>query len=160
MTLDKALALLEEYGDEGKVLAGAQSLIPLMRFRFAAPRAVVDINRLSELDHLEEWEATMRSSRRTVRSSAGSGARARSRPSSARRSRRSPTERPGGRARRGRVRVRGHDRVLVEPQLPEPLHAGIGDSPATRTLAELPRTVGWRVFTELQADPARYLAAA
>jgi aerobic carbon-monoxide dehydrogenase medium subunit len=39
-TLDEALALLEEYGDEGKVLAGGQSLIPLMMLRFAAPQAV------------------------------------------------------------------------------------------------------------------------
>jgi carbon-monoxide dehydrogenase medium subunit len=53
-TLDEALGLLEEYGDEGKVLAGGQSLIPLMKLRFAAPRAIIDINGLSELDRLEE----------------------------------------------------------------------------------------------------------
>jgi carbon-monoxide dehydrogenase medium subunit len=53
-TLDEALGLLEEYGDEGKVLAGGQSLIPLMKLRFAAPQAVIDINGLSELDQLEE----------------------------------------------------------------------------------------------------------
>jgi aerobic carbon-monoxide dehydrogenase medium subunit len=53
-TLDEALALLEEYGDEGKVLAGGQSLIPLMKLRFAAPRALIDINGVSELDQLEE----------------------------------------------------------------------------------------------------------
>jgi carbon-monoxide dehydrogenase medium subunit len=58
-TLDEALALLEEYGDEGKVLAGGQSLIPLMKLRFAAPRAVVDINGLSELDYLEEREGAL-----------------------------------------------------------------------------------------------------
>ncbi len=39
-SLDEALALLERYGDEGKVLAGGQSLIPLMKLRFAAPRAL------------------------------------------------------------------------------------------------------------------------
>jgi xanthine dehydrogenase accessory factor len=39
--------------------------------------------------------------------------------------------------------------VLVEPQLPAPLLAVIGDSPAARTLAELARTIGWRVSTEL-----------
>lgn len=38
--------------------------------------------------------------------------------------------------------------VLIEPQLPAPLLAVIGDSPAARTLAELARTVGWRVSTE------------
>jgi aerobic carbon-monoxide dehydrogenase medium subunit len=53
-TLDEALGLLEEYGDEGKVLAGGQSLIPLMKLRFAAPRAIIDINGLSELDQIEE----------------------------------------------------------------------------------------------------------
>jgi carbon-monoxide dehydrogenase medium subunit len=53
-TLDEALALLEEYGDEGRVLAGGQSLIPLMKLRFAAPRALIDINGVTELDQLEE----------------------------------------------------------------------------------------------------------
>jgi aerobic carbon-monoxide dehydrogenase medium subunit len=53
-TLDEALALLEEHGDEAKVLAGGQSLIPLMKLRFASPRAIVDINGVSELDRLEE----------------------------------------------------------------------------------------------------------
>jgi xanthine dehydrogenase accessory factor len=40
--------------------------------------------------------------------------------------------------------------VLVEPQLPAPLVSVIGDSPAARTLAELARTVGWRVSRELE----------
>ncbi|HET9323153.1 MAG TPA: xanthine dehydrogenase family protein subunit M [Gaiellaceae bacterium] len=53
-TLDEALALLEQYGDEAKVLAGGQSLIPLMKLRFAAPRVIVDINGISELGQLEE----------------------------------------------------------------------------------------------------------
>jgi xanthine dehydrogenase accessory factor len=39
--------------------------------------------------------------------------------------------------------------VLVEPQLPAPLLVVIGDSPAARTLAELARTIGWRVSSEL-----------
>jgi xanthine dehydrogenase accessory factor len=41
--------------------------------------------------------------------------------------------------------------VLVEPQLPTPLLAVIGDGPAARTLAELARTVGWRVSSEVAA---------
>ncbi len=53
-SVDEALALLERYGDEGKVLAGGQSLIPLMKLRFAAPRALVDINRVPGLDDLAE----------------------------------------------------------------------------------------------------------
>jgi carbon-monoxide dehydrogenase medium subunit len=51
-TLDEALSILERYGDEARVLAGGQSLIPLMKLRFAAPRAIVDINRIAELDYL------------------------------------------------------------------------------------------------------------
>jgi carbon-monoxide dehydrogenase medium subunit len=53
-SIDEALELLERYGDEGKVIAGGQSLIPLMKLRFASPRALVDINRLEGLDSIEE----------------------------------------------------------------------------------------------------------
>ena len=59
-TLDEALALLEEYGDEAKVLAGGQSLIPLMKLRFASPRALVDINGVSELGGHEEEGGSLR----------------------------------------------------------------------------------------------------
>jgi carbon-monoxide dehydrogenase medium subunit len=55
-TLDEALSILERYGDEAKVLAGGQSLIPLMKLRFAVPRALVDINRIDGLDFLIEDE--------------------------------------------------------------------------------------------------------
>jgi aerobic carbon-monoxide dehydrogenase medium subunit len=53
-TIDEALSILGRFDDEGKVLAGGQSLIPLMKLRFAAPRALVDINRIGNLDTLEE----------------------------------------------------------------------------------------------------------
>lgn len=53
-TLEEALSILERYGDEAKILAGGQSLIPLMKLRFASPRAVVDINRIGGLDGLAE----------------------------------------------------------------------------------------------------------
>jgi carbon-monoxide dehydrogenase medium subunit len=59
-TLDEALALLEEYGEDAKVLAGGQSLIPLMKLRFASPRALVDINGVSELGELEEQDGSLR----------------------------------------------------------------------------------------------------
>jgi aerobic carbon-monoxide dehydrogenase medium subunit len=52
-TLDEALTTLDRLGDEGKVLAGGQSLIPVMKLRFFAPTAVVDINRIPGLDGLE-----------------------------------------------------------------------------------------------------------
>jgi carbon-monoxide dehydrogenase medium subunit len=51
-TLEEALSILERYGDEAKVLAGGQSLIPVMKLRIAAPRALVDINRIEGLDGL------------------------------------------------------------------------------------------------------------
>jgi carbon-monoxide dehydrogenase medium subunit len=44
--LDEALALLKEYGDEAKVLAGGQSLMPMLNFRLAQIEHLVDINRL------------------------------------------------------------------------------------------------------------------
>jgi CO/xanthine dehydrogenase FAD-binding subunit len=51
-TLDETLELLQTYGDEAKILAGGQSLMPLMNLRLARPRIVVDINRLSGLDSI------------------------------------------------------------------------------------------------------------
>jgi aerobic carbon-monoxide dehydrogenase medium subunit len=59
-TLEEALSILEREGDEAKVLAGGQSLIPLMKLRFAAPRALVDINRIAELDVLAEEAGALR----------------------------------------------------------------------------------------------------
>jgi carbon-monoxide dehydrogenase medium subunit len=48
-TLDEALALLGELGDEAKPLAGGQSLIPLLNFRLARPAVLIDLNRIAEL---------------------------------------------------------------------------------------------------------------
>ncbi len=53
-SVDEAVETLERYGNEGKVLAGGQSLIPLMKLRFASPRALVDINRIQGLDSIQE----------------------------------------------------------------------------------------------------------
>ena len=54
-TLDEALEVLARYDEgEAKVLAGGMSLIPVMKLRFAAPRALVDINRIEGLDTLAE----------------------------------------------------------------------------------------------------------
>jgi carbon-monoxide dehydrogenase medium subunit len=53
-TLEDALSTLERFGDEGKVLAGGMSLIPVMKLRFAAPAALVDITRIGGLDGLNE----------------------------------------------------------------------------------------------------------
>ena len=46
-TLEEALALLEQHGEDAKVLAGGQSLIPLMKLRFAAPEHLIDVNRIA-----------------------------------------------------------------------------------------------------------------
>lgn len=59
-SLDEALATLERYGDEAKVLAGGQSLIPVMKLRIAAPEALVDINRIDGLDALTEEGGELR----------------------------------------------------------------------------------------------------
>ena len=53
-TLDEALALLGEHGDEAKILAGGQSLIPAMRFRLAVPEKLIDINQLTDLAYIRE----------------------------------------------------------------------------------------------------------
>ena len=54
-TLDEALEILGRYDEgEAKVLAGGMSLIPVMKLRFAAPQALVDINRIGGLDGLAE----------------------------------------------------------------------------------------------------------
>jgi len=59
-TLDEALEILERFGDEAKVLAGGQSLIPLLKLRVAAPSALVDINRIEGLGELGERDGQLR----------------------------------------------------------------------------------------------------
>jgi len=51
--LDEALVLLDQYGEEIKVLAGGQSFVPLLNMRLAAPSYIVDINHISELHYFE-----------------------------------------------------------------------------------------------------------
>jgi aerobic carbon-monoxide dehydrogenase medium subunit len=51
-TLEEALQVLAEVGDEGKVLAGGQSLIPILNFRLAAPAHLVDINGIPGLGYV------------------------------------------------------------------------------------------------------------
>jgi len=53
-TVDEALALLARYGGDAKVLAGGQSLMPLLNFRLARPAALVDLNRIPSLAFIEE----------------------------------------------------------------------------------------------------------
>lgn len=59
-SLDEALDFLRVYGDEAKVLAGGQSLIPLIKLRFASIELVVDINNIPGLDyHREESDGSL-----------------------------------------------------------------------------------------------------
>lgn len=56
----EALDILREHGEDAKVLAGGQSLVPLLSFRLAAPGHLVDINRLAGLDRIERTPAGWR----------------------------------------------------------------------------------------------------
>ena len=52
-TIDEAVAMLAEYApDDGRVLAGGQSLVPTMAFRLARPHHLIDINGIAALDRL------------------------------------------------------------------------------------------------------------
>src|SRR5262249_24874745 len=58
--LDEVTEILESYDGDAKVLAGGQSLIPMMKLRFAAPSALVDVNGVSELGTLTEENGGLR----------------------------------------------------------------------------------------------------
>lgn len=58
--VDEALATLAELGEDGKVLAGGQSLIPILNMRLAAPAGLVDIGWLDELDTVEVTDGEVR----------------------------------------------------------------------------------------------------
>lgn len=51
-TIDEVLTYLVEYGDEAKILAGGQSLVPTMNFRLAQPSVLIDLNRVNELFYI------------------------------------------------------------------------------------------------------------
>jgi carbon-monoxide dehydrogenase medium subunit len=57
--LDQALDLLAEHGDEAKILAGGQSLIPLLKLRFAAPALLIDLGRVPGLDTVSERDGAL-----------------------------------------------------------------------------------------------------
>ena len=59
-SLDEAVGLLAEHGDEGKILAGGQSLVPLLNFRLAQPSVIVDVNRVVELSYLRRSNGRLR----------------------------------------------------------------------------------------------------
>jgi carbon-monoxide dehydrogenase medium subunit len=53
-SLDEAVTLLERFGDDGKLIAGGHSLLPVMKLRFASPGHLIDIRRLPELAGIRE----------------------------------------------------------------------------------------------------------
>jgi len=59
-SIDEAVALLREHGDEAKPLAGGQSLVPLMNFRLARPAHLVDLNRVAELAYIRSEDGAVR----------------------------------------------------------------------------------------------------
>jgi CO/xanthine dehydrogenase FAD-binding subunit len=58
-SVDEALGLLQAYCDEAKVLAGGQSLVPLMNFRLAQPHYLIDLNGVEGLDKIEIDDQTL-----------------------------------------------------------------------------------------------------
>lgn len=58
--LDEALEQIDRFGDEAKVLAGGQSLMPMLNLRLARPAAIIDINRLPGLDTFTAADGTLR----------------------------------------------------------------------------------------------------
>ncbi|MGW5242013.1 FAD binding domain-containing protein [Monashia sp. NPDC004114] len=59
-TVDEAVATLAEFGHDGKILAGGQSLVPILNMRLATPGHIVDINRIAGLDTIEVSSASVR----------------------------------------------------------------------------------------------------
>jgi len=59
-SLEQALALLAEHGDDAKVIAGGQSLVPLLNFRLAAPAVLVDLNQVPALALIDIAKGSVR----------------------------------------------------------------------------------------------------
>ncbi len=58
-TIDEAITLLAEHGDTVKLLAGGQSLMPMMNLRLARPQYIIDLNRIPALDYLTERDGAL-----------------------------------------------------------------------------------------------------
>lgn len=59
-SLEQALDLKMQHGDEAKILAGGQSLVPAMNFRVVQPSLLIDLNKVSELGYIHEDGASFR----------------------------------------------------------------------------------------------------
>ena len=60
VTVEETLGLLRQHGADAKVLAGGQSLVPLMNFRLAQPAHLIDVNALDELDYVRDEDGALR----------------------------------------------------------------------------------------------------
>ena len=58
-SVSEAIALLEQHGDDAKILAGGHSLIPILRYRLASPAVLIDINRIANLEYIQETDGTL-----------------------------------------------------------------------------------------------------
>jgi carbon-monoxide dehydrogenase medium subunit len=58
-SLAEALTLLGQYGEDGKVLAGGHSLLPMMKLRFAEPEHLIDLNLIGELKGIREADGVI-----------------------------------------------------------------------------------------------------
>jgi len=52
--INEAIALLKQHGDDAKLLAGGQSLVPMMKLRVARPKYLIDIHRIAEINYIRE----------------------------------------------------------------------------------------------------------
>jgi carbon-monoxide dehydrogenase medium subunit len=59
-SIQDAIALLHEHGDDAKILAGGHSLIPMMKLRFAAPTHLIDINNIPGLSYIKEEDGILK----------------------------------------------------------------------------------------------------
>jgi carbon-monoxide dehydrogenase medium subunit len=59
-SLSEVFALLEQHGDEAKLLAGGHSLIPMMKLRFASPEFLIDLNNIPGLSYIKEEDGYLK----------------------------------------------------------------------------------------------------
>ena len=58
--IGEAIEFLRQYGDDAKLLAGGQSLVPMMKLRVARPKYLIDIHRIADLNYIREEAGTIR----------------------------------------------------------------------------------------------------
>jgi len=67
-TLNDAVALLNQFGDDAKILAGGHSLLPMMKLRFAEPPHLIDLNKIEQLRGIKEEAGMIKIGAMTVES--------------------------------------------------------------------------------------------